>query len=157
MDTVDAATRSRIMRAVPRRDTSTELKLRRALHRLGLRYRLHIRELAGSPDIVFIKPRLAVFVHGCYWHRHVGCRLATTPKSNAGFWMSKFIANVARDHRASASLKADGWEVVTVWQCEVDGSAELIAERIATTVSNRLRDRATNQPRREVSCVLGQQ
>src|SRR5262245_43803528 len=100
------------MRAVPRCDTTPELLLRNALHRLGMRYRLHVRALPGSPDIVFAGPRVTVFVHGCYWHRHEGCRLATTPKSNADFWQEKFRDNVARDRRAIEHLEADGWAVV---------------------------------------------
>ncbi len=139
MDTVDAATRSRIMRAVPRSNTAPELRLRQVLHRLGLRYRLHVRSLPGSPDIVFPGPRVAVFVHGCYWHRHEGCRLATTPKSNAGFWQTKFLDNVARDRRAVEQLEADGWVVVLAWQCEVQSTPDLIAERVHSTVLERSR------------------
>lgn len=135
MDTVAAATRSRIMRAVPRRDTSPELLLRHALHRLGLRYRLHLRPLPGSPDIVFTRPRVAIFVHGCYWHRHQGCRLATTPKSNAEFWRQKFSDNVARDSRVVKQLEADGWAVFIAWQCEVQAAPDLVAERIRSVVS----------------------
>jgi DNA mismatch endonuclease, patch repair protein len=137
VDTVDAATRSRIMRAVPRSDTAPELLLRKALHRLGLRYRLHVRSLPGSPDIVFVGPRVAVFVHGCYWHRHEGCRLATTPKSNAGFWQGKFRDNVARDRHAVKQLEADGWAVVIAWQCEVQTASALVAERVSSIVSKR--------------------
>ena len=139
VDTVDAATRSRIMRAVPQSDTSPELRLRSALHCLGLRYRLHVQSLPGSPDIVFAAPRVAVFAHGCYWHRHPGCKLATTPKSNAVFWQEKFRDNVARDHRAVEGLEDDGWAVAVVWQCEVLASADEVARRISSLVSQRRR------------------
>lgn len=137
MDTVDAVTRSRIMRAVPRSGTAPEVRLRNALHRLGLRYRLHVRSLPGSPDIVFAGPRVVVFVHGCYWHRHEGCKLSTTPKSNADFWQQKFRDNVARDCRAVEQLEADGWAVVVAWQCEVQRTPDLVAERVSSIVSKR--------------------
>ena len=137
MDTVDVTTRSRIMRAVPRSDTAPELRLRRALHRRGLRYRLHVRSLPGSPDIVFAGPRVAVFVHGCYWHRHEGCRLATTPKSNTGFWREKFRDNVKRDRRVVQQLEADGWTVVVAWQCELETAPDIVAGRIFSIVLER--------------------
>jgi DNA mismatch endonuclease (patch repair protein) len=127
------------MRAVPRLDTTPELDLRRALHRLGLRYRLHVRSLPGSPDIVFARSRVAVFVHGCYWHRHEGCRLATTPKSNADFWQEKFRDNVARDRRAVERLDARGWAVIVAWQCEVRAAPHLVAKRVSSIVLERRR------------------
>lgn len=138
MDAVDAVTRSRIMRSVPRKDTAPEVRLRKSLHRLGLRYRTHIDSLPGSPDIVFPKAKVAIFVHGCYWHRHEGCRLATTPGSNVDFWMDKFRANVVRDKRASRRLRAAGWSVMTVWQCKIKRSPEDAACRIAARVRARL-------------------
>ena len=125
------------MRAVPRSGTAPEVRLRNALHRLGLRYRLHVRSLPGSPDIVFAGPRVVVFVHGCYWHRHEGCKLSTTPKSNADFWQQKFRDNVARDCRAVEQLEADGWAVVVAWQCEVQRTPDLVAERVSSIVSKR--------------------
>ena len=137
MDTVDAVTRSRIMRAVRRRDTVPEVRLRHALHRMGLRYRLHVRSLPGSPDIVFATPRVVVFVHGCYWHRHEGCRLASTPKSNADFWRVKFRDNVVRDRRIVEQLESDGWVVLVAWQCEVQASADAVAKRIFSAVAKR--------------------
>lgn len=131
MDSVDRATRSRIMRAVPRQDSVPELKLRKALHRLGLRYRLHVKSLPGTPDIVFPRAHLAVFVHGCFWHRHVGCLLATTPGTNVSFWLDKFRANVARDERVTEQLIAAGWRTEIAWQCEIDQDPILVALRIA--------------------------
>ncbi len=85
----------------------------------GLRFRLHTRELPGSPDLVFPRYRAAVFVHGCFWHQHPGCRFATTPASNAAFWQAKFEANVARDACALRSLQAQGWRTGVVWECEL--------------------------------------
>lgn len=122
MDAVDAATRSRIMRAVPQKNTAPELLLRKALHRLGYRYRLHIRSLPGTPDIVFPGSRVAVFVHGCFWHRHSGCKRASTPLSNRRFWEDKFAANVVRDRRNEEELATAGWTVVVVWQCQIEHS-----------------------------------
>src|SRR5687768_16771374 len=99
MDVVDRATRSRMMAAISGRNTVPELSVRRALHAAGLRFRLHRRDLPGSPDLVLARFKAVVFVHGCFWHRHRGCRFATTPRSNASFWSQKFEANVERDRR----------------------------------------------------------
>ena len=124
MDTVDKATRSKIMSRVGQKDTAPEMTLRRALHRLGYRYRLHDRKLPGSPDIVFPKYKAVVFVHGCYWHRH-GCHLSTTPKSRETFWNEKFEANKARDKRNIEELTAAGWRVLIVWECSLKGKTEI--------------------------------
>lgn len=135
------------MRAVPRSDTAPEVRLRHALHRMGLRYRLHVRSLPGSPDIVFSAPRVVVFVQGCYWHRHEGCRLSTTPKSNAAFWQAKFRDNVARDRRVVEQLESKGWVVVVAWQCEVQACTDVVARRVFSTVSRR-REQAAHAGRR---------
>ncbi len=118
MDRVSLEDRSRIMRAVGREDTTPELSVRRIAHKLGFRFRLHRKDLPGSPDIIFPKHRLCLFVHGCFWHRHHGCRKATTPKSNAAFWMDKFARNVERDGRKVEALRALGWKVAVVWECQ---------------------------------------
>src|SRR4051794_37940993 len=97
MDIVDRETRSRMMSRIRGRDTKPELAVRRLAHRMGYRFRLHRRDLAGSPDLVFPGRRKVIFVHGCYWHRHPGCRFAYSPKSNVDFWNEKFSSNVARD------------------------------------------------------------
>ena len=106
------------------KDTGPELALRRVLHRLGLRYRLHGAGLPGKPDLVFRRYKTVVFVHGCFWHRHPKCNIATTPKSNTLFWVEKFERNVARDKRVSAVLVTMGWKVVVVWECEVASAAK---------------------------------
>lgn len=106
------------MRAVKRSDTKPEVLVRKLLHRLGLRFRLHRKDLPGSPDIILPKLNTAVFVHGCFWHRHPGCRYATTPKTRQDFWLPKFAANVERDSRKEAQLRELGWRVLTVWECE---------------------------------------
>ena len=97
--------------------------VRRVLHGAGYRFRLHRRDLPGSPDVVLPRHRLAVFVHGCFWHRHTGCPRTTTPKTRAAFWASKFAANIARDERATAELGRLGWRVHVVWECETRGTA----------------------------------
>ena len=121
-DTVAADTRSRIMSKIRAKDTAPEMAVRRFLHARGFRYRLHDRRFAGHPDIVLPRFRAAIFVHGCFWHRHPGCRFAYTPKSRIEFWTQKFQANIARDERVRASLEAEHWTVLTVWECEIGES-----------------------------------
>lgn len=106
------------MAGIGRADTAPEMAIRRYLHACGLRFRLHARNLPGRPDIVFPGARIALFVHGCFWHRHPGCRFATTPSSNATFWASKFAANVARDAAKSDRLRELGWTPLVIWECE---------------------------------------
>lgn len=109
---------SRRMKAVRQKNTAPEVTVRRLLFRLGLRFRLHVKRLPGSPDIVLRKYSTAIFVHGCYWHRHLGCKHATMPKTNQDYWLPKFEANVERDARKAEALRALGWRVLTVWECE---------------------------------------
>ena len=116
-DVVDKATRSRMMSGIRSKDTKPEMLVRRELHRRGFRFRLHGKKLPGSPDIVLPKWKTVVFVHGCYWHRHSGCKLAYPVKSNKEFWNSKFEANVRRDANAYAALEEAGWGVIIVWEC----------------------------------------
>lgn len=94
--------------------------MRKLLHRLGRRFRIHNRDLPGSPDIANRSRKWAVFVHGCFWHRHSGCKRTTTPTRNKEFWLRKFEANVARDVKVQASLRASGYRVVVVWECETE-------------------------------------
>ena len=98
------------------KDTSPELIVRSTLHRLGYRFRLHVKKLPGKPDIVLAKHRTVIFVHGCFWHRHKGCKQASTPKSNQAFWQEKFARNVERDRRNVRSLKQLGWKVIIIWE-----------------------------------------
>lgn len=118
--------RSDIMRAVKRTHTAPEIIVRQALHSLGLRFRLHRRDLPGSPDIVLPRFRTVVFVHGCFWHRHPDCRYATTPKSRQDYWLPKFTANVERDTRKEALLREQGWRVLLVWECEAKKRERLL-------------------------------
>ena len=116
-DIVDSQTRSRMMSGIRGKDTKPELALRRSLHALGFRYRLHAKGVPGKPDIVMPKYQAVVFVHGCFWHRHEGCRYATVPSTRPEFWSAKFDANVARDAAVRSALFAAGWRVATVWEC----------------------------------------
>ena len=119
MDIVDRATRSRMMSGIRGKDTRPELMVRSFLHRAGLRFRL-LPKLPGKPDLVFPRFRTAVFVHGCFWHRHEGCRFATIPTSNALFWQKKFTENVLRDARKEQQLEELGWRVLIVWACQLN-------------------------------------
>lgn len=113
------------MGRVRQKHTTPELAVRSAAHRAGMRFSLHDPGLPGRPDIVMPARRLAVFVHGCFWHRHGGCSKTTTPKANARFWREKFEANVARDARNLADLRKLGWRVVVVWECETHDTKQL--------------------------------
>src|SRR6056297_397025 len=121
------------MRAVPRSSTKPEIVLRKRLHALGLRYVLGGRGLPGRPDLVLPRWTAAVFVHGCFWHRHPKCRYTTMPSTRPEFWQAKFEANVARDNAVRARLLAEGWRVATVWECALrkPERAELAADMLA--------------------------
>ncbi|WP_090734422.1 very short patch repair endonuclease [Azotobacter beijerinckii] len=123
-------TRSDIMRAVKRAHTGPEVAVRKLLHSLGLRFRLHRKALPGSPDIVLPKHRTVIFVHGCFWHRHPGCRYASTPKTRQDYWLPKFAANVERDARKSSQLKELGWRVLVVWECETRNDKGTLEARL---------------------------
>jgi len=112
------------------KDTAPEVLVRSLLHRMGYRFRLHRSDLPGRPDIVLPRYRTVVFVHGCYWHRHPGCKYAYTPKSRTDFWKKKFRDNVRRDRRSRQELEVAGWTVLIVWECEAADMAAL-ADRLA--------------------------
>lgn len=118
MDIVSTVKRSQMMSGIRGRDTKPEIIVRKAAHALGYRFRLNRRDLPGSPDIVFPGRRAALFVHGCYWHRHDGCKYCYSPKSNIEFWERKFKNNVLRDSRVQKELEQMGWRVAVVWECE---------------------------------------
>jgi DNA mismatch endonuclease, patch repair protein len=121
--------RRRIMSAVRGRDTKPEMIVRRLLHAMNYRYRLHRNDLPGSPDIVFGPKGKAIFVHGCFWHRHPGCSKATSPKTRAAFWAEKFDRNVERDRQAELRLVELGWRSLIVWECETRNQ-ELLARKL---------------------------
>lgn len=117
-DRLSPAQRSANMARIRSANTAPELAVRRALTAMGLRYRLHRRDLPGKPDICLGPRRLAIFVHGCFWHRHRNCSLASTPTGNHDFWQAKFAANTARDKRHTATLRKAGWHPAVLWECQ---------------------------------------
>ena len=118
MDTLSKEKRSWNMSRIRGRDTGPELIVRSALHRLGFRFRLHRKDLPGKPDIVLPKWRTVILVHGCFWHRHEGCPFSYAPKSRKDFWNRKFQKNIIRDQRVQRQLRAMGWRVIVVWECQ---------------------------------------
>jgi DNA mismatch endonuclease, patch repair protein len=134
-DRVSSEVRSRIMRAVRSRNTRPELAVRRFLHAAGLRYRLHGAGLPGKPDVVFPGRRVVLFVHGCFWHQHKGCRRATVPASNQQFWQRKLARNVERDREVRRRLKDAGWGVISFWECQAANVGAL--RRLAAAVRAR--------------------
>lgn len=120
VDVVDKATRRRMMSGIRGRDTKPELLLRKALHHLGFRYRLHVKDLPGKPDIVLPRFHAVIFVHGCFWHGH-NCRYFKWPSTRPEFWRNKVSTNSANDARSTGLLRASGWRVATVWECATRG------------------------------------
>ena len=116
-DIVSPEHRSKIMSMIRSKNTKPEMVVRSVCHEIGLRYRLHRKDLPGAPDLVFPRHRLCIFVHGCFWHRHPNCKYAYTPKSRLDFWLPKLAKNVERDSQVQAKLTALGWKVVVVWEC----------------------------------------
>lgn len=133
---VNALARSRLMARVKGKHTGPEMRVRRLAHRLGYRYRLHVAALPGSPDLVFQSRKLAIFVHGCFWHRHAGCGRATTPKSRTDFWVAKFDRNMERDIKNRQDLSVAGWRSAVIWECETKDE-----ERLAETLEQLLRSK----------------
>ena len=111
--------RSRNMSAIKSKNTKPEIAVRKLLHSMGYRFRLHRKDLPGSPDIVLPKYKTVIFVHGCFWHRHENCKYASTPKTRKEFWESKFKANVKRDLEIQEKIKNLGWQSVIIWECEI--------------------------------------
>jgi DNA mismatch endonuclease (patch repair protein) len=129
VDTLTKAERSARMARVRGKDTSPELFVRKLVHRLGFRYRLHVGKLAGRPDLVFGKRRKVIFVHGCFWHRHgdPGCKLARLPKSRLEYWVPKLEANASRDRANQLKLEREGWGCLVIWECELKDRRSLEA------------------------------
>lgn len=127
-DVVTPEQRSRNMSKIKGKNTKPEMIVRSMCHELGLRYRLHRKDLPGTPDLVFPKHRLCLFVHGCFWHRHPGCKYAYTPKSRLDFWLPKLAKNVERDMKAKRALEVSGWRVSIIWECQTKNRDTLRAE-----------------------------
>ncbi|MCY1222708.1 Very short patch repair protein [compost metagenome] len=125
MDTVSPQRRSEIMARVRAKDTGPEMVVRRLVHGMGYRYRLHRRSLPGTPDLMFPGRRKVIFVHGCFWHRHPGCAAARVPKARQEFWLAKLQGNSERDSRNVRALRRQGWGVMTIWECELKDMARV--------------------------------
>lgn len=128
------AQRSQTMRQIRSKDTGPEMQVRRYLHGCGFRYRLHPKNLPGRPDVVLPAYRTVIFVHGCFWHGHAGCRYAKQPAQNHDFWQTKLGANVMRDQRKAHELLELGWHVITVWECELKQDAPATLARLQATL-----------------------
>lgn len=139
-DVVDSATRSRMMSGIRGRNTKPEILIRSLLHRQGFRFRLHVRDLPGKPDIVLPRYHAVVFVHGCFWHGH-DCPLFKWPTTRPEFWREKIGRNRANDHKATEALVADGWRVGIVWECAIRGAGKNI-EDVAQRLTDWLRGNA---------------
>ena len=126
MDRISPEERSRIMSHIRSKDTKPEKRLRSLLHRLGFRFRLHRKDLPGTPDIVLPKYRTVIFVHGCFWQQHPGCKKATLPRSNVEFWKNKLEKNIERDKEVEKKLIETGWNVIVIWECEIKKTYSLI-------------------------------
>ena len=138
VDRLTPERRSWLMSRVGGKNTTPELRVRKAAHAQGLRFRLHRKDLPGKPDLVFPKRRMVLFVHGCFWHRHPGCRKASNPSTRTEYWNEKFETNVARDSRVVTELEALGWHVAVIWECETKDPETLkriLRERIINSNS----------------------
>lgn len=124
-DIVSPAKRSAMMSGIRAKDTKPELRVRKALFAAGFRYRLHIKKMPGCPDIVLSKYRAAIFVHGCFWHQHAGCKLSKIPASRVEFWKAKLEGNSARDSRAVRDILSLGWRVLIVWECHLRAQRDM--------------------------------
>ena len=145
MDTRTVEQRRRIMQAVKSRDTGPEMVVRRLLHSLGYRYRLHRKDLPGKPDVAFLSRRKAIFVHGCFWHGH-GCPKGRLPKSRLDYWEPKLSGNKERDRRKEEELRSMGWGVLVIWQCET-ADLEVLARRLHGFLGGRAVGRAASAGR----------
>ncbi|PKP78893.1 MAG: very short patch repair endonuclease [Alphaproteobacteria bacterium HGW-Alphaproteobacteria-3] len=143
-DVVSPATRSRMMSGIRGKDTKPELAIRRGLHALGFRYRLHARNLPGKPDIVLPRWRAVIFVHGCFWHGH-DCHLFKWPKTRTEFWQQKITANRQNDEKAIAALHAQGWRVLIVWECALKGRTRRNLDETVSSIAIWLRSGRSNR------------
>ena len=126
-------TRSYNMSMIKGKNTKPEMLVRRYLHARGFRYRLHTKNLPGKPDIVLPKYKTAIFVHGCFWHGHEGCKYFVTPKTNTDFWLNKINGNITNDNKVLVALKKEGWKIIVVWECEL--KKEIIDKTLTALVN----------------------
>jgi len=136
VDKLSTLARSANMRSVRGRNTKPEIEVRKLAHRAGLRFRLHRNDLPGTPDLVFPRYRLVVFVNGCFWHRHGNCRRASMPSTRVEFWEKKFAATIARDARQQTELTSLGWRVLVIWQCELRDPVAVSGRLVKATSDN---------------------
>jgi len=134
-DRFDQAKRSEIMSHIKGKDTQPEKLVRRLLHKMGYRFRLHVNSLPGKPDIVLPRHKKVIFVHGCFWHGHKNCKRASRPQSNTNFWNRKIDANIARDRENQRKLQLQGWNSLIIWQCQTKDLAAL-KNRLAKFINN---------------------
>lgn len=125
-DIVDPATRSRMMSGIRGRNTKPEIIVRKYLHAAGFRFRLHVKDLPGKPDIVLPRYKTVIFVHGCFWHQHPGCKDAVMPKSNKEFWFTKLNSNISRDQKNITALQTQGWKTIIFWECDIRNMDKLM-------------------------------
>jgi DNA mismatch endonuclease (patch repair protein) len=118
-DVHDKATRSYNMSRIKGKDTKPEMLVRRYLHAHGYRYRLHVKDMPGKPDIVLPRYKTVIFIHGCFWHGHEGCKYYVVPKTRTDWWLNKINTNIANDTKAVTALQQAGWKIITLWECEL--------------------------------------
>lgn len=143
VDVVDVQTRSRMMAGIKGKNTRPEMMIRKALHRLGYRYRLHSQTLPGKPDLIFPKFGAVIFVHGCFWHGH-DCALFKWPSSRAKFWREKIEGNRSRDAKSSLKISESGWRILTIWECAIKGPTRRTQEEIVNVVVSWLETGVSN-------------
>lgn len=141
VDIVDPSTRSRMMAGIGGRNTKPEILLRRRLHAAGLRFRLHAAALPGKPDIILPSRKIAIFVHGCFWHRHADCHWCSTPATRPDFWNAKFEGNLVRDEKVQTLLREAGWRVSIIWECGLRAPyADATVEQVLAWIRSRSGD-----------------
>jgi DNA mismatch endonuclease (patch repair protein) len=136
-DTLTPEKRSWNMSRVKSKSTSIEVKVCKYLYSQGFRYRKNVANLAGKPDIVLGKYHTVIFIHGCFWHRHTGCKDATTPKTNTEFWLRKFTTNIENDKKHLEALQKQGWNIIVLWECEINGNFDQIMQNVISTLRAR--------------------
>ena len=129
-------TRSYNMSRIKGKDTKPEMLVRRFLHAKGFRYRLHVKDLPGKPDIVLPKYKIIIFIHGCFWHGHEGCKYYVVPKTRTEWWLNKINTNIANDHKAHQALEKQGWKIITLWECDLKPS---VIEKTLTALLTEIR------------------